>query len=156
MQCGGCFCREYTSISVRGIIQIMSKTELDSKHFPEWLERKEALHNANRIQRFSEGEIWWVALGENVGIEINGKSTEFSRPVVVYKKLSRDGFLAIPLTSQPHEGSWYVDFEFKHKMEYAALAQVRVVSAARLYKRMGRLSSADLKKVKTGFRKLYC
>lgn len=134
----------------------MVKKDVESKHFPEWLELKQRVHRANKIQRFNEGDVWWAALGENVGVEINGKSREFSRPVVVYRKLSRDGFLAVPLTSRPHEGSWYVNFEFKEKSEYAALCQIRIVSAARLYKRMGRLTAADFKKIKVGFRKLYC
>ena len=130
------------------------KRKLDSKHFPEWLNRKENLHLANKIPPFSEGQIWWTAIGENVGVEINGKHNDFSRPVLIFKKFSNLCFLGIPLTSQFHEGSWYVEFEFKKKNQYAVLLQARMFSAARLYNRMGKVSTGDFKKIKTGFRKL--
>ncbi len=54
----------------------------------------------------------WCGFGENVGIEINGKNDLFSRPVLVFKKFSQYGFLGIPLTSQPHEGTRYVFLDF--------------------------------------------
>lgn len=132
----------------------MNKTEPDPKHFPEWLSLKEELHNTNKIPPFSEGQIWWTATGENVGVEINGKSGDFSRPVLILKKYSNLCFLGIPLTSQPHDGSWYVEFEFREKKQYAVLVQARMFSAARLYNRMGKVSTGDLKKIKVGFLKL--
>ena len=130
--------------------------EENSKHFPEWLELKETLDKVGRLTGISEGQIWWVAVGENVGVEINGKSELFSRPVLIYKKLSKFGFLGIPLTSQKHEGSWYVSFEFQGKTSYAALAQIRVMSVSRLYRKpVGKISRSDFKKVCQGFDNLY-
>lgn len=51
--------------------------------------------------------------------------------------------MAVPLTSQEHSGAWYVNFRFKNMQEYAALSQVRIVSAARLYRRIGRADEMD-------------
>lgn len=65
----------------------------------------------------------WCGFGENVGIEINGKNDLFSRPVLVFKKFSQYGFLGIPLTSQPHEGTRYVHFRFHGKEQVAVLVQ---------------------------------
>ena len=129
---------------------------VEEKRFPEWMERKERIHNVGRLPAISEREVWWVAVGENVGVEINGKSGRFSRPVLVYKKLSRFGFLGIPLTTQEHTGSWYVPFEFQGKMSYAALAQIRVMSVSRLYgNAIGQISMADFKAICKGFDNLY-
>ena len=100
-------------------------------------------------------EIWWTAVGENVGVEINGKSEYFSRPVLVFKKLSHLGFMGIPLSTQKHIGSWYVNFSFQGKQAYAALSQARVFSAARLYSRLGQATKNDMLKIKDGFRKLF-
>lgn len=94
-------------------------------------------------------------MGENVGVEINGKNELFSRPVLVLKKLSRFGFLGVPLTSQEHEGSWYVHFDFRGRMQTAVLAQAKVMSALRLYDKMGQLPMSDLELVREGFRALY-
>jgi len=49
------------------------------------------------------GERW-----RNVGSEINGKSALFSRPVIIYKKLSHGFYFVIPTTTQKKEGSWFV------------------------------------------------
>ena len=128
---------------------------MEEKDFDEWIEQKEYLHILNRIREAHEREVWWCAVGENVGVEINGKSKAFSRPVLVFKELSKYGFLGIPLTSRFHNGSWYAEFEFKSKRQYAALAQVRVLSTLRLYERIGMLSNSDFEVVRDSFWKLY-
>ena len=59
------------------------------KDFDRWNEIKKATDAADEGARlyFREGEVWWVRLGHNVGYEANGKSREFTRPVVVLKKV---------------------------------------------------------------------
>lgn len=88
------------------------------KDFDGWIKVKENVHYCGRIPNIKDSEIWWCAVGENVGVEINGKSNAFSRPVLVMKKLSRFGFLGAPLTSQFHAGNWYIDFILKVKTVY--------------------------------------
>ena len=130
--------------------------EINSKRFPEWIKVKAALDRTGRLTGFSNGQVWWAAIGENVGVEINGKSETFGRPVLIYKKLSEFGFLGIPLTSQKRGGSWYVSFEFQGRTSYAALSQIRVLSVFRLYRSpIGKVSRADFEKVCRGFDNLY-
>ena len=137
----------------------MSKKEIQKniiKRFLEWIGLKEKIHNNNSIPPlFNEGEIWWCAVGENVGIEINGKGKLFSRPVFVYKKLSKDGFLGIPLSTQDKKGSWYVEINFKGEKDIANLSQIRIFSAYRMYEIMGSLDNKDITKIKNGFLRLY-
>lgn len=128
---------------------------MEIKRFSEWITLKEKIHTKERIPRIKEGEVWWLAIGENVGIEINGKSEYFSRPVLVFKKLSYFGFMGIPLSTQKHEGSWYVNFRFQDKNICAALAQARTLSTARLYTRLGQIAEDDMEIIKKGFQKLY-
>ena len=125
------------------------------KNFKGWMKLKAKLHYGDSKPKISDGDIWWCGFGENVGIEINGKSRRFSRPVLVMKKLSQDGFMGIPLTSQEKTGSWYVDFIFLGKKEFAAICQARVMSVSRLYSKIGQIPKTDLEKVKAGFVKLY-
>ena len=130
--------------------------ETNSKRFPEWLEVKATLDEVGRIVDISEGQVWWAAIGENVGVEINGKSKFFSRPVLIYKKLSKFGFLGIPTTSQKHEGSWYVPFKLRGKTNYAVLSQARALSVSRLYRTpVGKVSRTDFEKIRRGFNRLY-
>ena len=71
------------------------------------------------------------------------------------KKLSRLGFMGVPLTSQEKTGSWYAPFDFLGKAEYAAVCQARVMSVSRLHSKMGELPTTDLKIVKKAFHELY-
>ncbi len=129
---------------------------MEEKHFDEWNEIKKNMHRLGHLPKVSEGSVYWCGFGENVGIEINGKNALFSRPVLIFKKLSRYGFLGIPLTSQPHTGSWYVSFQFKGRNETAVLAQIKVLSASRLYTKMGQIDETDMQRIKIGFHNLYC
>ena len=63
----------------------------------------------------SEGDIWWASIGENVGLEIGGKSKLFSRPVIIFRKLAHGFYFVIPTTTKMKSGSWYVSFKNKGK-----------------------------------------
>ena len=63
--------------------------------------------------------------------------------------------MGIPLSTQEHGGSWYVNFRFQGKEVYAALSQAKTFSTARLYTRLGQVAEDDMEKVKGGFRSLY-
>lgn len=119
------------------------------------MELKESIHSLSKLPTINNGDVWWCGIGENVGVEINGKSNRFSRPVLILKKLSKFGFMGVPLSSQPHEGSWYIPFVFQDKRQVAVVAQARVMSVSRLYTKIGRVPDSDLELVKTGFHDLY-
>lgn len=120
-----------------------------------WNKQKIKVSLAMASPRISEGELWWSAFGENVGVEMAGKSKRFARPVLVFKKLSSNSFLAIPITTKYKKGSWYVSFSHKGELRTAVLSQIRVLSIYRLYDRMGTIDDEDFYKIKSGFTKLY-
>ena len=72
-----------------------------------------------------------MSVGQNVGYETFGKGEEFLRPVLVYKKLSKETFIGIPLTSKQKEGSYYFSFNFKGKKSIAMFNQIRVFDIRR-------------------------
>src|ERR1017187_10345231 len=82
------------------------------KDFDRWNRIKKATDAADEAARlyFREGEIWWVRLGKNIGYETDGKSREFTRPVIILKKYNQYSFLALPLTtaSKPNRGRWHL------------------------------------------------
>lgn len=129
---------------------------MEVKRFDEWMDVKARLHYLPTGPMIREGEVYWCAFGENVATEINGKNRAFSRPVLVFKKLSTDTFVGIPLTSKEHHGTWYVSFEFLGNTETAVLSQIRSLSAHRLYGKMGEIDGVDMQKIRKGFRDLYC
>ena len=127
------------------------------KRFYEWNELKKKLHEISleKLPLFKEGEIWWCSVGYNIGNEINGKSIYFSRPVLVFRRFSKEGFFGLPLTSKMKIGTWFVQISFKSKIQTIILNQGRNFNARRLQTLMGQCDESDIKKIKTGFYRLY-
>ncbi len=125
------------------------------KRFFEWIGIKEKLHSIiHKPPYVSGGEIWWASLGENIGSEINGKNRQFSRPVIILRKLSNGFYIVIPLTTQIHYGTWYVNFKQKGVEMSACLHQVRSIDYRRVVSYVGQLDDDDFARVKEGFLKL--
>ena len=133
------------------------------KDFLSWFRLKPKLNNRNhKPPLISEGQIWWCHLGKNIGTEINGKTSGFNRPVIIYKKLSHFTFLVIPTTSQLTDnngsfktGSWFVKIKHQSKENLACLHQIRVIDYRRIQNFVTFLTRYDLDKICTGMNKLY-
>ena len=97
---------------------------------------------------FHEREIWFIKIGENIGFEQNGKGEKFLRPVIIYKKFSRNVFLGIPLTRANEEEKFYNSFNFQGKRSNAILSQIRLFDSRRLFYLVGRMSNGDYKQLK--------
>ena len=126
-----------------------------NEEFNKWNNVKINLELHGRQPKISQGQLWWTGVGRNVGSEINGKNERFSRPVLVYRKLSSNKFMAIPLTSQPHEGSWYISFVHASKTQIAVIGDATTMSTKRLYRMIGKIDDTDYEKIRSGFIKLY-
>ena len=126
----------------------------DAKHFDIWMPLKERIHSIGRKWKFREGEIWWMAIGENVGTEINGKGDNFLRPILVVRKYGPGGFFGVPLSSQKHEGMWYANFLLKNREQCALLSQASSFCSYRLYGFIGRLSKSVFEQIVDDLEKL--
>ena len=129
--------------------------EEEHKLLQKWMKIAERLNASKTLHNFKEGEVWWAAVGKNIGIEINGKGDGFARPVLIYKKLSRQGFMGIPLISQKHGGDWYMRIWLGKKDNRLVLSQAKVMSALRLYRKMGRISKKELERAEDKLGALY-
>lgn len=129
---------------------------LFKKNFFDWIRVKKKLdeHEYNP-PLVTEGDLWWCAVGENVGVEVGGKSTNFTRPIIILKKFGRLGFLGIPTTTKNRVGTWYVSFVHKGIHETAMLSQARMFSYKRLDRKMGTLDGEDFKNVKEAYIRLF-
>ena len=127
------------------------------KKFKEWIGLKEKLDTIDsKPVLFNEGEVWWCSVGENIGVEVSGKEKGFSRPVLVYKKLSKHGFLGIPMSTQVKQGSWYVHVTVNDELVVANLSQTRFFSSKRLYNLLTTFDENDFNKTKEAFVDLFC
>jgi mRNA interferase MazF len=121
------------------------------KDFDKWNTVKKAADAADEESRlfFRDGDIWWVRLGVNVGYETDGKSREFTRPVLVLKKYNQYSFLAIPLTTTLKSNPYRLPIgAVDGKEACATLSQLRNIDSKRLVKKIGRLDHKILDAIK--------
>jgi len=90
-------------------------------------------------------------LGVNLGEKIFGKGLKFTRPVLIFKKLTSNSFLGLPLTSQEKTGTWYVKIKQGGKTNWVILNQARILDKKRLTNRIGVIGDTDFQKVKQNF-----
>jgi mRNA interferase MazF len=102
------------------------------KDFDRWNRIKKATDAADESARlyFREGEVWWVRLGKNIGYETNGKSREFTRPVIILKKYNQYSFLALPLTTAPKPNPYRLPIGMiDGRQAFATLSQLRNIDS---------------------------
>jgi len=124
------------------------ETKIYKKDFDKWNVQKKITHNSENKKTFHEQEIWFVKIGENIGFEQDGKGDEFLRPVIVYKKFSKNVFLGIPLTKAIKENKFYKVFSFHGEKSNAILSQIRLFDSKRLKYKVGKMSDNDYNDVK--------
>lgn len=126
-----------------------------SRDFDNWNEVKKNLDNKKEVIFFKEREIYWSNIGQNIGFEQNGKGKDFTRPVLIFKKFSKQMFFGIPLSTQRKEGSFFFEFSFKeNQISTALLVQTKLYDVKRLDKKIGKISVEDFEKLKRKFREL--
>ncbi len=96
-----------------------------------------------------EREVWWCALGVNVGVEADGKHDNFERPVLVIRKFNTDAVLVVPLTSRVKKNPYHALFRHDGETFSAVVSQIRLVSTKRLLRRLYRMDSSIFDKIQS-------
>jgi mRNA interferase MazF len=126
-----------------------------NKTFDNWNEVKKLTNNEKLSVGFKRRDIFNVKVGQNIGFEQNGKGKDFVRPVLIYKGLSKNMFIGIPLTTTVREGSFFYEFSFlKDKKSIAILAQAKLFSSKRLLNKIGVINKSDFEELKKKYLKL--
>jgi len=92
-------------------------------------------------------EIWWCAVGLNVGVETDGKHENFERPVLVVRKFNKDMFWGIPLTTNEKTGDFHQKITHDQGVSWAVLSQIKTFSTKRLLRKIGRISEEEFKMI---------
>ncbi len=125
------------------------------QQFIDWSKRKIFHHFNDRAKAFyfRENEVWWVALGKNVGYEIDGKHELFERPVLVLKKYSKDMCFILPLTTQIKVPlPWYqIVIIMGEKLSAINITQGKTISSRRFLRKAGTLALEEFAAVKLAF-----
>lgn len=103
------------------------------KDYWKWHIKKGHLNEAKGVALFHEREVWWCALGANIGFEQDGSGDLFTRPVVILSKFNLDACLVVPLTAKFKKGKYYFSVgNVSGRDAVAVLSQIRFVDRKRL------------------------
>lgn len=121
------------------------------KKFGDWISIKSKIDTLEKRPFFREREVWNCSWGCNVGFEIDGKNNNFLRPVLVFKKLSHNTFLAIPLTTKLKNGSWYAKSFVQKKEGRYIFAQIRIIDSKRLLNKLEQIPEKEFFSIQEKF-----
>jgi len=119
------------------------------KDFWAWHKYKNKLNDNKERLNFNEKEVWFAAVGMNIGFEQNGKGLESLRPIIVLKKFNNGILWAVPTTSKYRDGKYYFRFQQrKGSFSTAILSQIRLIDSKRLDHRIGYINEKDFIEIK--------
>jgi len=118
------------------------------KDFDNWNDLKKRLHGRASFQVAHAREVWWCALGTNVGSEIDGKHDNFERPVLVLRVYNKETLLVAPTTGRPRNDPFHKKISVRSKDAWVVLTQVRVISSRRLLRKLGMVSDEQFVEVR--------
>ena len=110
------------------------------KDFETWNKHAQRLNSIHFEGFFHAREIWWCALGVNIGSEQDGKNNLFERPVLIIRRMRFDQLALIaPITTKIKDEDDRVCAYIMGEESQILLSQIRVVSRNRLIRRFGTL-----------------
>lgn len=119
------------------------------KDFQRWHKKKKDTHEVGPRALYHEREIWWCALGVNIGSEQDGTGRNFDRPVVIIRGFNKEVFFAVALTGKKKDGKYYFYVGPVEDREASAiLSQVRLLDTKRLVRKIGMLDEEIFNKLK--------
>jgi mRNA interferase MazF len=121
------------------------------KDFNKWNTEKQYINGTDHHPYFSEREIWWCALGVNIGVEVDGKNGKFERPVLILKYLNKDMALVVPRTTKNKADKNHIQIQTVNITSYAKISQIKVISTKRLLRKISTLPEDEFLKVKQKF-----
>jgi len=128
---------------------------MQDKNYDIWNEVKKHTQKHREFWTIKVREIYWIKIGENIGYETNGKGNNFLRPVLIFRKFSKNTFLGIPLTTSIKDDIFHFSFSYKtNKSSCASLSQIKLFDTKRIHDKDGKINSEDFKKLKDKLKSL--
>lgn len=127
------------------------------KDYGEWHKKKKILNEREDIDNifFREKEVWWTALGVNIGFEQDGKGEEFRRPVLILKKFNKYVVLVVPLTTKlKKDNKYYIPCSIvdDNIARMVIISQVRLIDTKRLIDKLGVADEDSFIKIKNAIK----
>lgn len=108
------------------------------KDFDRWNEQKKDVHAAAERPFYHPREIWWCAVGVNIGNELDGTGKHHDRPVLVIRPFNAETFFGVALIGHAHSGRYYFPIgKVGDRDAVANLSQARLYDTKRLIRKIG-------------------
>lgn len=134
-------------------MKVMEITKELVKIFASWTKLKIRIHASEKEIHFHEREMWWVSLGQNIGVESNGKNTNFERPMIILKRFNKSSFLGVVVSSIKNEGKYYLKIkDDSERSNFVNISQVKLMSSKRLLRKVRKLSKSDFELIKNSIK----
>lgn len=132
------------------------------KDFDQWNQFKKLLHKENKSIFAWPREIWWCALGLNLGAETDGKNNRFERPVIIMRVYNKETMLVLPITTKERPDTFHYKILIKmssdergyleiQKTGWVKLTQARVISNKRLLRKIDTASGQEFNLIRQAF-----
>lgn len=118
------------------------------KDFDQWNIQKKNIEASQKNVFFKEGDVWWCSVGVNIGSESCGKGTQFQRPVLIIKKLSKVICIALPLSKKIKKGTWFMNMYLGNEKRTILLYQIKMLHTKRFQRRLAHIDLTTLIEVK--------
>lgn len=84
-----------------------------------------------------------------------GKNSNFSRPVIILKKLNSNTCIILPLSTKQKRGSWFFTLELHKKIQIVSLHQIRFVSIKRFIQKIAEIPEPEFDLIKKAVANFY-
>lgn len=121
------------------------------KDFDGWNTEKKRVHSKSNPAYAYPREVWWCALGMNVGAETDGKHDNFERPVLALRVYNTETLLVLPITSREKKDRFHCAVQVKFGTAWVKLTQARIISNRRLLRKVDVLAEGEFNRVKRAF-----
>lgn len=122
--------------------------------FINWTRIKIKVHFSIKNFNFSGRQIWWASVGQNVGVEQNGKNLNFERPVLILKKFNDNQFWSLPISSKIKTNKYSYLFKKNNGEFCLSMSQLRVMDKKRLLRFVGDLAKDDFEAIKAKIKEI--
>jgi mRNA interferase MazF len=103
------------------------------KKFDEWNIDKKAIQKNGLNKLYGVREVWWCALGINIGFEQDGTGESYERPILIMKGFSKQVCLVVPLTTSVKKNPYHISIgKIDGRDAFAIFSQLRLIDTKRL------------------------
>lgn len=118
-----------------------------SKDYTGWHAKKLLINGSSSQAYFFEREIWWTAVGHNIGDEEDGKGYSFARPVLIIRKFNKSLFYGLPLSTAIKSGKYYHRLTVKGRENTVLLSHMRDYDAKRLIDKLDVIDESEYARI---------